>query len=164
VVIKPASETAITCAKVIECFHEAGFPQGVINMVTGSGSLIGPEMVDHPKIDGISFTGSNQVGKQIAQGSVHTGKKYQLEMGGKNAVIVAKDADLDLAVKASISGGLSSTGQKCTATSRVIVQKDIYERFKEKLLQNVSEITVGDGAKSSTWMGPLVSESQLNTV
>lgn len=164
IVIKPASETAITCAKVIECFHDAGFPQGVVNMITGSGSLIGQEMVEHPKIAGITFTGSNQVGKQIAQGSVNTGKKYQLEMGGKNPVIVADDADIDLAVKAIISGGLSSTGQKCTATSRVIVQQNIYEQFKEKLLQEVSKITVGDGVDSSTWMGPLVSESQLNTV
>ena len=85
-------------------------------------------------------------------------------MGGKNPVIVANDADLDLAVDATISGGLKSTGQKCTATSRVIVQKEVYDRFKEKLLEKVAEITVGDGLESGTWMGPCASEGQLNTV
>ena len=135
VVIKPASETAITCAKVIECLHDAGIPAGVVNMVTGSGSLIGPEMASNKNIDAITFTGSNTVGKSLAQTAVARGIKYQLEMGGKNPVIVANDADLDLAVEATISGGLKSSGQKCTATSRVIVQKDVYDEFKEKLLK-----------------------------
>lgn len=164
VVIKPASEAAITCAKVIECLHDAGIPEGVVNMVTGSGSIIGPAIANHPKINGITFTGSNQVGKQLAQTALSRGIKYQLEMGGKNPVIVANDADLDLAVEATISGGLKSTGQKCTATSRVIVENDIYEKFKEKLLAKVAEVTVGDGIESSTWMGPSVSQSQLDTV
>ncbi|WP_342538990.1 alpha-ketoglutaric semialdehyde dehydrogenase GucD [Sporosarcina sp. FSL K6-1540] len=164
VVIKPASETAITCAKVINCLHDAGFPAGVINMVTGSGAKIGTEMVNHREIDAITFTGSNTVGKQLAHSAVTRGIKYQLEMGGKNPVIVASDADLDLAVDATISGGLKSTGQKCTATSRVIVQKEVYDRFKEKLLEKVAEINVGDGLESGTWMGPCASEGQLNTV
>ncbi len=164
VVIKPASETAITCAKVIECLHDAGIPAGVINMVTGSGSLIGPEMASNKNIDAITFTGSNSVGKSLAQTAVARGIKYQLEMGGKNPVIVANDADLDLAVEATISGGLKSSGQKCTATSRVIVQKDVYDEFKEKLLKKVAEITVGDGMDADTWMGPSVNEGQLNTV
>lgn len=164
VVIKPASEVAITCAKVIECLHDAGIPKGVVNMVTGSGSVIGSAIANHPEVNGITFTGSNQVGKQIAQTAVSRGIKYQLEMGGKNPVIVANDADLDLAVEATISGGLRSTGQKCTATSRVIVQSDVYEKFREKLLEKVSEITVGNGENSSTWMGPSVSQAQLDTV
>jgi alpha-ketoglutaric semialdehyde dehydrogenase len=164
VVIKPASETAITCAKVIECLHDAGIPAGVVNMVTGSGSLIGPEMASNKNIDAITFTGSNTVGKSLAQTAVARGIKYQLEMGGKNPVIVANDADLDLAVEATISGGLKSSGQKCTATSRVIVQKDVYDEFKEKLLKKVAEITVGDGMDAGTWMGPSSSQSQLDTV
>ncbi|GGK02513.1 putative aldehyde dehydrogenase YcbD [Lentibacillus kapialis] len=164
VVIKPASETAITCAKVIECLHDAGIPTGVVNMITGKGSAIGQEIVEHPEIDGISFTGSNAVGKQLAHAAVSRGIKYQLEMGGKNPVIIANDADLDLAVEATVSGGLKSTGQKCTASSRVIVQNDVYDKFKEKLLKKVEEITVGDGLEEGTWMGPLVSEKQLNTV
>ena len=92
VVIKPASETAITAAKIIECFHEAGVPQGVVNMLTGPGSVIGEGIVNHPGISGISFTGSDSVGKSIAKGAVERGVKYQLEMGGKNPVIIAADA------------------------------------------------------------------------
>ncbi|WP_282156121.1 alpha-ketoglutaric semialdehyde dehydrogenase GucD [Cytobacillus gottheilii] len=164
VVIKPATETAITCAKVIECFAEAGFPEGVINLVTGSGSVIGQGLAEHPDVNGITFTGSNAVGKKIGQTVFSRGGKYQLEMGGKNPVIVAADADLDLAVEATVSGGLRSTGQKCTATSRVIVESEIYEVFKEKLVAKVNEITVGDGQEDGTWMGPSANAGQLQTV
>jgi aldehyde dehydrogenase (NAD+) len=164
VVIKPASEAAITCAKVIECLHDAGIPSGVVNMITGKGSVLGKDLVDHPDIDGISFTGSNTIGKQIAHAAVSRGIKYQLEMGGKNPVIVASDADIDLAVEETINGGLKSAGQKCTATSRIIIQSDIYDNFREKLLKRVEEITVGDGMNDGSWMGPLVSEKQMNTV
>ena len=121
-------------------------------------------MANHQDIDAITFTGSNTVGKQLAQIAVSRGIKYQLEMGGKNPVIVANDADLDLAVEATISGGLKSSGQKCTATSRVIVQQDIYEAFKGKLLEEVAKITVGDGMDAGTWMGPSASQGQLDTV
>ncbi|SDH68169.1 alpha-ketoglutaric semialdehyde dehydrogenase GucD [Alteribacillus bidgolensis] len=164
VVLKPATETAVTAAKVIECFHKAGLPTGVINMVTGSGGVIGQGIIDHPDINGITFTGSDNVGKQVGQGALARGAKYQLEMGGKNPVIVAKDADLDLAVDATISGGLRSTGQKCTATSRVIVDSTVYDEFKEKLVAKVKEIKVGDGLEEGIWMGPCSSENQLNTV
>jgi aldehyde dehydrogenase (NAD+) len=164
VVIKPALETAVTCAKVIECFAEAGLPAGVLNMVTGSGSVVGQGLTDHPDVNAITFTGSNGVGKQIGRAALERGAKYQLEMGGKNPVIVTKDADLDLAVEATISGGLRSTGQKCTATSRVIIEREVYDAFKEKLLQTVKQITVGDGLKPGVWMGPCASENQLNTV
>ena len=125
---------------------------------------MGLRWLHHSNIDAITFTGSNSVGKELAQTAVSRGIKYQLEMGGKNPVIVASDADLDLAVEATISGGIKSSGQKCTATSRVIVQKEVYEQFKEKLLEKVAEITVGDGMEAGTWMGPSASESQLNTV
>ncbi|MCM3760308.1 aldehyde dehydrogenase family protein [Alkalihalobacillus oceani] len=164
VVLKPAGETVVTAAKVIECFAEAGLPAGVVNMVSGSGSVIGQGIIDHPDVNGITFTGSDQVGKQVGQGALARGAKYQLEMGGKNPVIVANDADLDLAVEATISGGLRSTGQKCTATSRVIVQSGVYEEFREKLVAKVKELKVGDGLQGDTWMGPCSSESQLNTV
>jgi alpha-ketoglutaric semialdehyde dehydrogenase len=164
VVLKPASETAVTAAKVIECFHEASFPAGVVNMVSGSGSEIGQAIIDNNAINGITFTGSNGTGLKIGQGALARGAKYQLEMGGKNPVIVLADADLDLAVDATISGGLRSTGQKCTATSRVIVQSSVYDQFKEKLLSKIDEITVGDGLEDGIWMGPCANESQLNTV
>jgi len=164
VVIKPASETAVTCALLMECFAEAGIPAGVINMVTGSGSVVGQGLVEHPDVNGITFTGSNSVGKQIGQAALARGAKYQLEMGGKNPVIVANDADLDLAVEATISGAFRSTGQKCTATSRVIVQSGVYEAFKAKLLEKTKEITVGDGMKPGIWMGPCSTEKQMQTV
>ncbi|KAA9016989.1 alpha-ketoglutaric semialdehyde dehydrogenase GucD [Niallia endozanthoxylica] len=164
VVLKPAIETSVTAIKVVECFHEAGLPAGVINVVTGSGSVIGQGLIDHPDINGITFTGSDQIGKRVGQGAFSRGAKYQLEMGGKNPVIVASDADLNLAVEATISGGLRSTGQKCTATSRVIVVSDVYEEFKQRLLAKVKEIKVGNGLESESWMGPCASESQLNTV
>lgn len=164
VVLKPAQETAVTAAKVIECFEEAGLPAGVVNFITGSGSLIGQALTDHPDVNGITFTGSNGVGKGIGQAALARGAKYQLEMGGKNPVIVAADADLDLAVEATISGAFRSTGQKCTATSRVIVEAAVFETFKEKLLAKTKEITVGNGLQNGIWMGPSASESQLNTV
>lgn len=164
VVFKPATETAVTAAKIIECFEEAGLPEGVVNMVTGSGSVIGQGIIDHPDIQGITFTGSDRIGKRVGQGALARGAKYQLEMGGKNPVIVAADADLDLAVEATISGGLRSTGQKCTATSRVIVESEVYDAFKEKLIAKVREIKVGPGMDHESWMGPCASESQLNTV
>jgi acyl-CoA reductase-like NAD-dependent aldehyde dehydrogenase len=164
VVLKPAQETAVTAAKVMECFEQAGFPSGVVNMVIGKGSVIGQSLVDHPDVNGITFTGSNAVGKMIGQAALARGAKYQLEMGGKNPIIIAEDADLDLAVDATISGGLKSTGQKCTATSRVIVAKEIYEPFKKKLLEKVQALKVGNGMNQDTWLGPCASESQLNTV
>ncbi|MCM3544309.1 alpha-ketoglutaric semialdehyde dehydrogenase GucD [Priestia megaterium] len=164
VILKPAREAAVTAAKVMECFEEAGFPSGVVNMVTGSGSVIGQGIIDHPDINGITFTGSDAVGKQVGLGALKRGAKYQLEMGGKNPVIVANDADIEQAVEATISGGLRSTGQKCTATSRVIIQSEIYDEFKEKLIEQVKEIKVGNGLEKDVWMGPCASEDQLNTV
>ncbi|WP_226528976.1 alpha-ketoglutaric semialdehyde dehydrogenase GucD [Metabacillus niabensis] len=164
VVFKPATEAAVTAAKVVECFAKAGFPQGVLNFITGSGSVIGQGLIDHPLLNGITFTGSEGVGKNVAKSATERGIKFQLEMGGKNPVIVAKDADLQLAVDAVLSGGLKSTGQKCTATSRVIVEADIYDQFKELLLNKIDEITIGDGLKDGIWMGPCASEGQFNTV
>jgi aldehyde dehydrogenase (NAD+) len=164
VILKPAQETAVTAAKVIECFEEAGFPAGVVNLVTGKGSVIGQGLAGHPGVQGITFTGSDVVGKQVGMAALKRGAKYQLEMGGKNPIIVAEDADLDLAVDATISGGLRSTGQKCTATSRVIVARSIYETFKAKLLGKIRDIRVGNGLEEGVWMGPCANENQMNTV
>lgn len=164
VVLKPANETSVTAAKIIECFVQANLPKGVINLVTGSGAVIGDAILENPHTKAVTFTGSNTVGKHIGRKAFDSGIKYQLEMGGKNPVIVTEDADLDLAVEATISGGLKSTGQKCTATSRVIVHEAVYEEFKNKLLTETSKITVGNGENSSVWMGPCASASQLETV
>ena len=164
VVWKPAAETAVTAALVMDIFHEAGFPAGTVNMVIGDGALIGQGIAGHPGIHGVTFTGSNAVGRQVGQAALARGAKYQLEMGGKNPIVVAADADLDLAVEATISGGLRSTGQKCTATSRVIVVRDVYEPFKAKLLGKVRELRIGDGLDPATWLGPCASEKQYRTV
>ncbi|RPK10780.1 alpha-ketoglutaric semialdehyde dehydrogenase GucD [Priestia endophytica] len=164
VVFKPATDAAVTAAKVIDCFAQAGLPEGVLNFVTGSGSIIGQGLIDHPLLNAITFTGSENAGQKVAQSAAARGIKFQLEMGGKNPLIVTKDADLDSAVEAAISGGFRSTGQKCTASSRVIVESVVYESFKEKLVEEISKITVGNGLNEGVWMGPCASESQFNSV
>lgn len=164
VVLKPASETAVTAAKVIECFHEAGLPQGVINMVVGPGRVIGDGIVNHPGIKGISFTGSDTVGRGIGTGAAARGAKFQLEMGGKNPVIIAADADLDKAVEGTVSGAFRSTGQKCTATSRVLIHSSVKDAFVDKLLTAMKEIKIGNGMDAGVWMGPCSSEGQMETV
>lgn len=164
VVFKPATESAVTAAKIVDCFAKAGFPKGVLNFITGSGSIIGQSLIDHPLLNAITFTGSEGVGAGVAKSAANRGIKFQLEMGGKNPVIVTKDADLDAAVEAVISGGFRSTGQKCTASSRVIIETEVYDNFKEKLVQETKKITVGNGLNEGIWMGPCASESQYNTV
>jgi len=164
VVFKPAQDAAITAGKVIECLEEAGLPKGVVNYVTGRGSIVGERIITHPNIKGLSFTGSNKTGQRVAEGAIARGAKYQLEMGGKNPLIVAEDADLDAAVKATISGGYGSTGQKCTATSRVIVHAKVYEEFKRKLVEKTLEMKVGDGLAEETDLPPSVNKQQLETV
>lgn len=163
IVFKPASEAAVTAAKVAECFAKAGFPEGVFNFVTGSGSVVGQELIDHPKLNAITFTGSEQVGQNVAKSAAARGIKFQLEMGGKNPAIVTKNANIEQAVGAVISGAFKSSGQKCTATSRVIVEDAVYEEFKQKLVEATEKITVGNGLEEGIWMGPSASESQFNT-
>ncbi|MFC0274363.1 alpha-ketoglutaric semialdehyde dehydrogenase GucD [Metabacillus herbersteinensis] len=164
VVFKPATETAITAVKIAEAFHEGGIPKGVFNLVTGKGSVIGDAFIEHKDIDGITFTGSNDVGKKVALGAIERGAKYQLEMGGKNPAIVLDDADLDLAEELTVNGAMKHTGQKCTATSIVYVHSDIYNEFKERILKRVEAIKVGSGLDSSVYMGPLSSSAQLEQV
>jgi aldehyde dehydrogenase (NAD+) len=164
VVLKPASEAAVSAVKIVEVLHEAGFPPGVVNMVTGSGSVVGQRIIDHPDVSGISFTGSNATGRQVAVSAAKRGAKVQTEMGGKNPAIVDDEADLDLAVELTVNGAMKSTGQKCTATSRVFVVDSVYDDFKRRLLDKVRSITVGNPLHPETWMGPLASEKQLETV
>ncbi|MBM7691543.1 aldehyde dehydrogenase (NAD+) [Peribacillus deserti] len=164
VVWKPATEGAVTAAKVMECLVKAGFPKGVVNFITGSGSVIGQGLIDHPLLNAITFTGSENVGKGVARSASARGIKYQLEMGGKNPVIVTKEANINQAVEAVISGGFRSSGQKCTASSRVIVESTVYDEFKQKLVEAAEKITVGNPLTDGIWMGPCASESQFNTV
>lgn len=164
VVIKPALETTVTAAKVLECFVDAGFPAGVVNLVSGAGSVIGNALCDHPDVKAISFTGSNEVGRTIAARALARGAKYQLEMGGKNPVIVTEHADLDLAAELTVSGSMKSAGQKCTATSRAIVVNAVYDAFQEKVIEKIKKIKVGNGLYPDTYMGPVASENQYHNV
>ena len=164
VVLKPALETTVTAIKVIECFKEAGFPPGVVNVVSGRGSTIGSALCDHPDVKAISFTGSNEIGQLIASKTVQRGAKFQLEMGGKNPVIVTQHADLELAAELTVSGSMKSTGQKCTATSRAIVVKEVYEAFREKVIEKIKDIKVGNGLQEDSYMGPVASQNQFNSV
>ncbi|MFB4164997.1 alpha-ketoglutaric semialdehyde dehydrogenase GucD [Alteribacillus sp. JSM 102045] len=164
VVIKSAFETTITAIKVMECFKDAGFPPGVVNLVSGRGSTIGNALCEHSDVKAISFTGSNEVGQLIASKAVQRGVRFQLEMGGKNPVIVTQHADLDLAAELTVSGSMKSTGQKCTATSRAIVVKEVYEAFREKLIQKIESIKVGNGLLADSYMGPVSSRNQYDSV
>lgn len=161
VVLKPAELTP-ACAHVLaELLHGAGCPAGVFNLVMGKGREVGEAIVAHPGIDAISFTGSVPVGRAIAAQSMQTMKKIQLEMGGKNPMVVLDDADLDVAVPAVLNGAFFSTGQRCTASSRIIVQHGIHDAFVERLSAQMQALTIGNPLDAATQIGPVVSESQL---
>jgi aldehyde dehydrogenase (NAD+) len=164
VVFKPASYTPVTAAKVVEAFIEAGLPEGVLNFVTGRGGVVGQALAEHPLVNGITFTGSNEVGKQVAAAALARGAKYQLEMGGKNPVIVCEDADMAQAVELTVSGAMRTTGQRCTATSRAIVLRPVLKEFTERVVARVRELKVGPGLDESVYLGPQVSRSQRETV
>ncbi len=161
VVLKPASLTPLTTHLIAEAFQEAGLPPGVLNVVTGPGSQVGDVIVDDPRIRAISFTGSNEIGLRLYQRAAARGVKVTAEMGGKNPVVVLDDADLDLAVEGIIQGAYGSTGQRCTATSRVVATPGILEKLTEALTARVRAIKVGDGRKQGMQMGPAVDASQL---
>ena len=164
IVFKPASSTPMTAVKMVEVFDEAGLPPGVLNLVTGPGASVGNTFVESPDVKGISFTGSTEIGTGVYAEGAKSLKKLQCEMGGKNAVILLADADLDKAMGGIVQGAFGSTGQRCTATSRVIVEESIYDQFMDELIDRTSKLKIGDGIESDVDMGPLASESQLDTV
>lgn len=164
VVIKPADITPKSVYHVMKAFDEAGIPAGVVNCVFGRGSVVGAEIVENSDIKAISFTGSNQVGLQIQEQATAKGKKVQLEMGGKNPLIVLADADVEKAVEIAVNGAFKSTGQKCTATSRVIVEEGIYEAFSNRLVERTKELKVGNPLDGDVFMGPAASKAQRDGV
>lgn len=164
VVFKPASFTTLTGVRFVEAFIEAGIPKGVLNFITGSGSSIGERMAQHPSVKAISFTGSTEVGKRINELASKNMIKTQLEMGGKNPMIILEDADLELTIKDAVLAAYSCTGQWCTSTSRVIILKDIAKRFIDGLIDKVEKIKVGNGLEKDVEMGPLAGEAQLKRV
>ena len=162
VVLKPASLTPATAEALVAILHEAGLPNGVLNMVVGGGK-VGQAMVDHTGIDGLSFTGSQGIGAGVALGAAQRQARVQLEMGGKNPLIVLDDADLDRAVAIALDGSFFATGQRCTASSRLIVQDGIHDRFVTALGEAVRALKVGDALDPATKIGPAVSEAQRET-
>jgi alpha-ketoglutaric semialdehyde dehydrogenase len=163
VVFKAASNTPGCAEWVVKVFEEAGLPKGVLNLVYGGGGVVGDEFVNNPAIRAVSFTGSCEVGGEVAKQAAAHLAKVTCEMGGKNPVVVMDDADLDLAVEGTMQGAFGSTGQRCTATSRVILHKPIADKFVEKLIERVKKIKVGDGFEEGVGMGPAVDKSQFET-
>ena len=164
IVFKPATDTPESAIRLVEILTEAGIPDGVINLIFGSGSDVGKAIITHPKINLISFTGSSETGRFIASECGKRLKKCALEMGGKNAQIIIDDADLDLAVDGALWGAFGTTGQRCTATSRLIVHKKALDDFSHKLLERTKKIIIGNGLDQDTQMGPLINEPQREKV
>ena len=162
VVLKPADLTPGTAHLLAQIIHEAGCPAGVFNLVMGAGSTVGQAIVDDPLIGAISFTGSVPTGRRIARSAAEHMKKVQLEMGGKNPMVVLDDADLPTAVAACLNGAFFSTGQRCTASSRLIVQAGIHDAFVAELARQAGALRVGTALESETQIGPVASAAQLD--
>ncbi len=164
VVLKPASAAPLSAWRIVEACHEAGIPKGVVNFVAGPGKALGEALVEAPALKAISFTGSCGVGAWLHERASRRKLRIQLEMGGKNPTIVLADANFDLAVENVVNGAFFSTGQKCTATSRAIVEEAVYDRFVEALVERTKKLKVGDGMQPGVDIGPCVDEGQMNTV
>ncbi len=164
VVFKPASDTPLTATTFVEILLEAGVPPKVINIVHGGGANVGTPIVNHPDINLISFTGSTGVGKSISKAASDNLKRVSLELGGKNAQIVMDDADLELALEGVLWGAFGTTGQRCTATSRLILHEKVYDRFMEMLVAAASKLKLGNGLQAGVDVGPMVNSDQVETV
>jgi acyl-CoA reductase-like NAD-dependent aldehyde dehydrogenase len=161
VVLKPSELTPGCAWALADIISRSGLPKGAFNLVMGDG-IAGKTLVEHPAVDAISFTGSTQTGKLIAQHCALNLKKYQLEMGGKNPLVILDDADLNVAVECAVNGAFFSTGQRCTASSRTIVTAQIYDSFREAMLKRTQSLKVGAAIESSTQIGPVVDQRQLD--
>ncbi|MEQ9694632.1 aldehyde dehydrogenase family protein [Shimia sp. SDUM112013] len=162
VLFKPADLTPASAHVLAEIIHEAGCPAGVFNLVMGRGSVVGDAIATHPEVDAISFTGSVPVGRDLAVTAAQGMKKVQLEMGGKNPMVVLDDADLDIAVPAVLNGAFFSTGQRCTASSRIIVDAGIHDVFVDRLITEAQALNIGDPLDPAVQIGPVVSDKQLS--
>ena len=164
VVFKPSSYTPVCASKLVEILDEAGLPQGVLNLINGTGETTGEYLAAHPGINGLSFTGSTAVGEKLAGMCASRGTKVSCEMGGKNAIAVMDDADLELAVEGAVWGGFGTTGQRCTASSRIVVHQAVYDRFLKMLTSAAKELRLGNGLDERTDVGPLINRSQMEKV
>jgi aldehyde dehydrogenase (NAD+) len=164
VILKPAEDTPHTAVKFIEILEESGVPAGVVNLIHGRGEEVGAALVRHPDVTLVSFTGSAAVGRQIASVCGQSLKRVSLELGGKNAQIVMEDADLDLALEGALWGAFGTTGQRCTATSRLILHCDVKEKMTDMLVARAEKIKIGDGLDESVEMGPLINQGAREKV
>jgi alpha-ketoglutaric semialdehyde dehydrogenase len=164
VVLKPAEDTPLSSYHLVQVLNEAGIPDGVVNLVSGNGPLAGAPLAQHLDVPIVSFTGSTVVGRLVAEACAPQFKHCSLEMGGKNVIIVMDDANLDLAIDGAVWGGFGTTGQRCTAASRVAVHKSVYHEFVSRFVERVKRLKVGDGLEATTDMGPCINEQQRNTV
>jgi alpha-ketoglutaric semialdehyde dehydrogenase len=164
VVLKPAEDTPLSSYHLVQVLAEAGIPSGVVNLVSGDGPNAGAPLSQHSDAPVISFTGSTAVGRLIAQACAPDFKHCSLEMGGKNIIIVMDDANLDLAVEGAVWGGFGTSGQRCTAASRIAVHKSVYGEFVSRFVERAKALKVGDGLDTAKEMGPCINEQQLKTV
>jgi aldehyde dehydrogenase (NAD+) len=164
IVIKPADFTPMSAWLLVRTMHEVGIPAGVVNYITGRGSVIGDTLITHPAVKAVSFTGSTEVGLGIANKLAEKPTKIQLEMGGKNPLVVMADCELEKAVDAAIIGAFSCSGQWCTSTSRAVVEAPVYDAFVEMLVEKTKKIVVGSGLDESTKMGPVAGAKQFETI
>jgi acyl-CoA reductase-like NAD-dependent aldehyde dehydrogenase len=162
-VIKPAQDTPLSTFNLVRVLYDAGLPRGVVNIVTGFGSEVGTPLTEHADVRAISLTGSSAVGRIVGTTAAKSFKHCSLELGGKNPMIVLDDANLDLAIEGGLWGGFGTTGQRCTATSRIIVQKGIYGDFIERYVERAKALKVGNGLDETVEMGPAINENQLKT-
>ena len=162
-VIKPAQDTPLSTFNLVRVLYDAGLPRGVVNIVTGFGSEVGTPLTEHADVKAISLTGSSAVGRIVGTTAAKSFKHCSLELGGKNPMIVLDDANLDLAIEGGLWGGFGTTGQRCTATSRIIVQKGIYGDFIERYVERAKALKVGNGMDETVEMGPAINENQLKT-
>src|SRR6202049_3356791 len=162
-VIKPAQDTPLSTFNLVRAFTDAGIPKGVVNIVTGFGGEVGAPLAEHPDVRAVSLTGSSAVGRIIGGIAAKSFKHCSLELGGKNPMIVLDDANLELAIEGGLWGGFGTTGQRCTATSRIIVQKGVYREFVERYVDRARNLTIGTGPDETVQMGPAINEKQLQT-
>ncbi|MDD5541587.1 MAG: aldehyde dehydrogenase family protein [Acidobacteriia bacterium] len=164
VVIKPATDTPLSAINLVRTLDECGLPKGVLNLVTGTGSEVGTPLMKHPDVKVVSFTGSTEVGRSVSEACAPQFKHCHLEMGGKNVIMVMDDARIDLAVDGALWGGFGTTGQRCTASSRIVVHQKVYKKFLNRFVDRARQLRVGNGLDESVQMGPSINEKQLETV
>jgi aldehyde dehydrogenase (NAD+) len=164
VVIKSGEDVPLSTINLIKSCEEAGIPKGVVNVVNGHGAEVGAPLVNHKDVRLISFTGSTDTGRVIAEQCANLNKIVSLEMGGKNAIIVMDDADVDNAVEGSLWGAFGTSGQRCTASSRLVVHKKVYKKFCEKLVERVKQLKVGNGLDEKTEVGPVINQAAMEKI